>query len=66
MNLDHLEITTIRRLTERQLHILRLAATQRLTQTEIADALGISRSTVETHYRRALRKLNHHNERKCW
>jgi RNA polymerase sigma factor (sigma-70 family) len=58
-NLTNAERTT---LTQRQLHILRLHATRRLTQQQIADALGITRSSVDTHYRRALTKLNRLDE----
>lgn len=60
--LDELTNTQRTTLTERQLHILRLTTTRRLTQQQIADALGITRSTVDTHYRRALAKLNHLDE----
>lgn len=66
MNPDDLEIAAINLLTQRQLHILRLATTGRLSQAQIARALGVSRSTVETHYRRALTKITTHHERKCW
>lgn len=44
-------------LTEQELRVLRLVS-EHLTDREIASALGIAESTVETHMHHVLRKLS--------
>ena len=47
----------LERLTDRELSVLKLLAATQLSQTEIAEALFVSRNTVKTHSRSIYRKL---------